>query len=815
MDMANATASLPQQYRAAALRLTQGKRLPPEVRVGLIETMRQSVGGMRQVYDQQRDRYSALAQQNGFDPTQIIGEPLYKAYTPAEEQYITAHGGTPRVNGVPVDGVNVATAPTEKGFDKSPDPTLANLSPAQAKAYDAWWGAHPDPTPDQLRAFGTSLGINIGNADEIIAAKKQTGSVSHDLQYKPDISDARGGGGIGEAIDATVRGAADTMTFGLADKLAAVAGAATDPNSTLGQNLARQYSISDYDTENHFPARTAGQLGGAIALPMGEMSSIPQVAAKSGAFGAAYGAGSSRSLSDVAGNALLGGVGGATIGGGLAGAGQGIKSLAVRGGRAIAGKTSPEQQALLRAGDQENVPLNMGDVYPNLRNTIATQETIPLSAGPIRKGIQEGRDAIEKRVADLGQGGVARGEGALGERIYKAGERFIGEHQATSAKDYGNARTLGGGVTATPERAMAATQAVISKLSETENTNRSTLGIYRDVMKDFLDQSGNLKPLSVEGIRSLRRNIRKEMANRGLMGSKEDADLQSIVDAASEDMYAALNAHNPKAAEAFKRADQGYSQRMGYIRNTLQSFMGTRDKPVSGEALTAKIKAMAGSGARGNARQLNDFMRMLSPEERSDVAASLAANLGRKSAEEPFSPGTFLSNIRNIDERSRIVLFGPKGAKSIQNLIKLSTAKQESVARLNNSRSGQVTNYRAVLSNLLVGLPGGGALLGAGAAFNGATGAAGGAAIGGGILAGSRAMAKALMNEDFTRMVAQAPATMNPKAIDAHFGRLKQIAAKDPNVRAVVEAIERKIMSGANDNAMSSAAASDTNTEEK
>jgi hypothetical protein len=58
MDMATATASLPQQFQADAAKLTQGKRLPPQVRMGLIETMRQAVSGMRQTYDQQRNRYS-------------------------------------------------------------------------------------------------------------------------------------------------------------------------------------------------------------------------------------------------------------------------------------------------------------------------------------------------------------------------------------------------------------------------------------------------------------------------------------------------------------------------------------------------------------------------------------------------------------------------------------------------------------------------------------------------------------------------------------------------------------------------------------
>jgi hypothetical protein len=48
MDMATATASLPQEYRAAALKLSEGKRLPPQVRQGLIESLRGAVGSFNQ-----------------------------------------------------------------------------------------------------------------------------------------------------------------------------------------------------------------------------------------------------------------------------------------------------------------------------------------------------------------------------------------------------------------------------------------------------------------------------------------------------------------------------------------------------------------------------------------------------------------------------------------------------------------------------------------------------------------------------------------------------------------------------------------------
>jgi len=223
-----------------------------------------------------------------------------------------------------------------------------------------------------------------------------------------------------------------------------------------------------------------------------------------------------------------------------------------------------------------------------------------------------------------------------------------------------------------------------------------------------------------------------------------------------------------------------------------------------------KIKAMAGSGSRGNARELNRFMSALSPDERADVAATLAAGLGRRSVEEPFSPGTFITNVRNIDERSRIVLFGKDGARSIQNLMKLAQAKKDTVGRLNNSRSGQVFNYRTVLSNLVLGVPGGGAVAGALTGIGGATMAGAGLAVSGAMLGGSRALAKALMNPEFTRLVANAPATSSPKAIDRHIGMLRKLAVKDANVRSVVQGLEQKMLSFANDNFASRAAADDS-----
>lgn len=786
----------------------------PQARLRIRNALTVRMKALAEQYAHARTEYKQYLRQARIPDTQfdaVFGPHVGLPYKGQIQEWLdTVQGDSPRINDQ-----------TKEGFDLQQDPSIASMTPEQTAAYQAWWKANPNPSPDQLNQFFVAVGLGPApNAQDIIAAAKEGRGISTTIENQiPQHIQERLDQRLGNAGDggAAVAGGADTITMGTFDELSALGDAVGDAFQGQGfdysANLAANRQFQEGLQDQHGGAYLGGQIAGAAIMPTFGAKSVPQFVGLGAGYGGAYGAGSGEgNIGDRAVSAFQGSATGAATAGVLGYGGQklfeGGRRVATAAGRRLAGPTTPEQAALLKAGEREGVPVNMGDVYPNLRNTIATQETIPGSSGPIRQGIQAGRDAMESRVGELGHGGTARGEGALGERVYKGGERYLAQHRAISERDYNIARHLAGAdFKATADTAAAEANKIVAALSETPNSNKTVLGLYRDILADLTDNAGNLKPLSIDAIKEMRRNIRLEMSSRGLVGSKDDARLQAIVDAASSDVARALAAKDPRAAAAYQKADAAYAERIEFINGTLRNFMGTKDKPISGEALVAKIGGMAGSGARGNARELNRFMSVLSPEERADVAASFAAQLGRRSADEPFSPATFLSNIRNIDERSRIVLFGKSGAQSIRNLTKLATAKTESVNRLNNSRSGMVVNYRTVLSNLLLGVPGGGAVAGAATGIGGPTTAAVGLTASGLMLAGSRALAKALMNEDFTRAVAQTPATTSPKAINAHIGRLRQIAAKDPNVRAVVTEIERKLFSFANDNAGSSVAA--------
>ncbi len=180
--------------------------------------------------------------------------------------------------------------------------------------------------------------------------------------YTPKPAEAKRSGTIAESLDAVVRGAANALTFGFADRLAAAAGAATGIGGQKGDyegNLAKQRAIDTANLQEHPVETFAGNLAGGLAMPVGAMASAPTLAGRmvAGAglgagTGALFGVSSSPDLRDVgqvAQNAVTGAGTGALIGG-LAppvveGAGSLVKGLVRQPANLIQGLRDPEGTA--------------------------------------------------------------------------------------------------------------------------------------------------------------------------------------------------------------------------------------------------------------------------------------------------------------------------------------------------------------------------------------------------------------------------------------------------------------------------------------
>jgi hypothetical protein len=641
----------------------------------------------------------------------------------------------------------------------------------------------------------------IGPAAKAIAAG-QMPDVQTPAYEKPDISDVRNKGAGSDTYNSMVRGIADIPTFGTIDKLVA-AGDTLFKGGTMEGNLNRQYAISDFDQQNHPWARFGGQAIGGFTLPMGEMDSIGQILGKSAAFGGAYGTGSSRNLSDVPMNLATGAGAGAATAGVLNGLGPVTRYVAGQVGRRMVGPLDARGQGIVRAADEERVPINVPDLYPETRNTVATLEAMPGAAGPIQRGIGEGRDAIADRVQSLGRGGTAREN--MGDAVQQdVNNRLIDRGERQANRLYGRARAQANGVPIVPQDVHQVLARLVQAEGETPGGTRAGAIIQR-----YADDFQNRSSITIDGARRMRSELSSVLRDDGGL-TKEAATRVTgqIMGAVNSDIERSLaQAGRQTAVQSYRFADRYYAQFQDEVERTAEHFIGNENRPLSVEQTLSRMQSAA--SPKGNASGLRNLMSRMSPENRRDYAATLAEPLGRESTDEPFSPATFIRNVRRISPAARRVVFGSDGERSIQNLVRLSNAKKETVQRLNNSRSGQVSNYRAVLSTLLFGLPGGGAALGAGVGLNMGTGAVGGVAIGGSVMAGSRALARAFMSEEFTRLLANAPATTNPQAINRHFGQLRQLAVKNPQLQGAVQTIEQRLMQSANDNWGMRAVASD------
>lgn len=208
---------------------------------------------------------------------------------------------------------------------------------------------------------------------------------------KPDPRDS-----ILGKIDSVVRGAADTMTFGVADELAAGMSGLTGIGGKQGDfsgNLAKERATDESDAENRAPYRIFGQLGGGLADSLGLAKlglSFGTNAIKQGAglvrtglgslfdggiMGFLHGAGSGDGLEDRAKSALVGGAGGAAVGGVAPFALSGLSLAAKPVLAPIMSRLRPDAYAEDAIGEGlQRAGMTPADVAASLRSAIADQQ---------------------------------------------------------------------------------------------------------------------------------------------------------------------------------------------------------------------------------------------------------------------------------------------------------------------------------------------------------------------------------------------------------------------------------------------------------
>lgn len=574
----------------------------------------------------------------------------------------------------------------------------------------------------------------------------------------PAMQERRGSG-----IDATVRGAADTASFGLADEIAA-AGNTLFGGGTMRENLQRERAIDEADRRVNAAPRFVGQLTGAVVNPLGRNAATVGEVTKAGALGGAlYGFGSGETMQGRATGALGGGTAGAGGGYVVGRASNALAGVAARRAEARAAEMG-ETNALLAAADRQQIQPMAADVGgPLVRNATAAAAQAPLSAPAIVRGgervVNQSRAARDRIASNTGQVLDRETAGEIGQQ---GGEKFIAATRQQADRYYERAEKLAEGAKITPTRTIAALDRHIAELSEDPSAVGSS---HLTALQKLRDAIGSGQ-LSVSGIRGMRSRLRQQFIDDGLRSSDFQRRVGEVVDSASEDLTSNLIEQGMDgAATAFRRADQFYRGRVQAIDTFLEPIIAGK----SGEGV---MKALE-SAAKGNGRRLQGFVASLPAEERAAVQATMISRLGAKNADAEaadFSLDVFLSQWKATTPRAKAALFPKPAREALNDLATVAEGSKAAGAYANRSNTG------GVVATLATG---------------GIAGNAFWAPVSTSIaLAGQYGAGKMLAHPGFARWLANAPKTDRPGAITGWINRIPQI----PAVRGEIEQLQQRLL---------------------
>jgi hypothetical protein len=496
-------------------------------------------------------------------------------------------------------------------------------------------------------------------------------------------------------------------------------------------------------------------------------------------------------------NALLGGTVGLATGGLVQAGGN---ALANRAAAAPVAAGVPQRASDLAAASNRVGfnRLNRAMVDPQSNNAVTKADASIVGGRIVQREMQAAADEFTDVVGqNLGAGGRVVDDVARGDVFKNASERWIKETGQIANRRYTRAEQLAGDVKVAPTTARAAAREMVLELSQASNTNSAEVAYLRGLLEDFG------KSMSPATLRNMRTTLRKRIAKGDLVFGQSEARVLEIMDAAANDIRAGLTAAGkPEAARAFDLADRAYAGRMQYISGTLQKLVGGRNSNLNAAQVAKKVDSLSTT-------DYNEFRKvyaMLEPEERLDMAATMAQQLGRKSnqtTDAPFSIDTFLTNTSKMDEPAIRAVFGDDGVQAVKDLraIGKEIARVRGAMNSRTSKSG-VASYRDWLFSMIgtagpVVAASGNMSAGALAAGTGAAATAGWQGF----------SARALMSPNLTKWLRQAPKTSNPRAIDAHFNRLAEIGRIEPAIAGQIAQFRQAVMAAANDNPASRLAA--------
>lgn len=494
--------------------------------------------------------------------------------------------------------------------------------------------------------------------------------------YDVDISGARGEPTEGtpeqrqsardlESLDAIGRGAADTVSLGLADEFAA-AGDTLFNGGTYEYNLARQRAIDRSDEQHHPVARLAGQAFGGFALPTGGASSARQLAAIGAGYGGAYGFGSGEG---GIGDRLVNAGEYAAVGGGSATLlGLGANALASRFA-SRAGARDPRSE-LIAAAERQGIELIPADTGGGMvRRLTAGVNQSPVGGAQITAGAERTAEQFGNRVASIAatEGTPVRQE-VLGETIEGALGSFNLRSGEEGAAMYRGAREMVGDRQFIGMNAVQRIDEHLDELGQNPATNAPLIAGLERLRADLAQPEAGLRLKSIDAIRQLRTSTRAEAQTEGLRGTDYQRRAREVLDDLSDDIAADLA---PQEAAEFRRADAAWRERLDFIDDVEARLLGPRGDR-SAEQVTRRLMEMT----RGDSARFRRVLEQVTPEEAGIIRGSVISEMGRPPPGRPgnFSIETWARNFRALPERTQSVLFRGENRAHANDLLRIAEA---------------------------------------------------------------------------------------------------------------------------------------------
>jgi hypothetical protein len=730
--------------------------------------------------------------------------PTYGAGSPPP-----AVGTNPPGGGTPPGGGSPPDAPPPVDLQMNADTPYATRAAEYRDALYQATAAHKFKTVADMQAFATQYnqqhGTNFGLPDDTPQSRRALANANKgkafnvempaDPAVKKEVNRRlknRSGG-----TDAAVVGAATDIPF--INHIAAAADAGA--KFVVGQgNLADNYNTSLDATHGYEEALRGrhplpyigGQLGGALALPAGELRTPGALAKVGAAYGAAYGfdqgdpnASPGQRFADTATGAIAGGATGYAIPRGF----EFIKGLRAKGA-ADAVNAYPKEE-IGQAMIDEGIPGGRPIADPSKRGDMAYLETTRGGHAQVRDSLEKTRSTIADKVEAI-PSGEAQSAGTMGETIQGAGSRRITAQKRLAGRVYDQAATAAGDARVVPKEGLATLDNYIEQLGRNPNANRGTLAYLKSVRGDLANADGPLSK-TVADIRDIRTGMADEINRRNLGQTRAEFIMGDVLKSLKGDIGRDLSAAKPDALSLYGKADDMWSAMSKDRQQIVEKLIGPADNPISGEAAMGRVQNMMKGG---DAKRFTRVMNMMTPKERGDFGATLFENIGQRSPEEPFSPATFLANTKGMSSDALTTVFGPDAAKSVTNLRLASKGFTDASKSLNQSRSGFVANFKDIVSSVtnLRGAAG----AGVGFAAGGLPGAVVGAVATEGVQrAASYFSAKSLMNPNVSQWIRAVSTVKTESAARKLIARLPKLAAINPELREPIQALMSRI---ANDN---------------